>query len=135
MKKPYIKPCPCCGSKEVNLLQTVEANEILWHIECQECGIRTECYPSNTPAGKAHPFDEVFFNTNEAISSAAEMWNTRHYEPRHASHEPSALPLESMSTDDLVSTSKRIADIISKRAVELVNKIDNMIKEENHEHE
>lgn len=40
-----IKPCPFCGSKDIEILEWTFKNDInTWQVECQECGVSGSMY-------------------------------------------------------------------------------------------
>ena len=65
-KEDILKPCPFCGSSELELCNTWTA---LYWIECRNCGAQVD--------GIAYPNDERPDDHQEAKQSAIEFWNTR----------------------------------------------------------
>lgn len=76
-----LMPCAHCGSTDVHLVRSVRnAPAVLWHVECMDCGIRTNDYEEsvgNVPASSYKDYDAVVTDMELAIECAVGTWNTR----------------------------------------------------------
>ena len=58
-EEEFLKPCPCCNSKNVALEKTPPSSSISantettgWYVECYNCGLRTAAWLSPVKARK-----------------------------------------------------------------------------------
>lgn len=63
MCEQYLRPCPFCGEKYINLLRIEESDEC-W-LECSSCGIETQLYDNEELAVAAWNKRAAELNSDE----------------------------------------------------------------------
>ena len=116
--------CAHCGSDNVKLLRTIEDNEVLWHVECTDCGISTISYPEPCLPNELGCDEESAKGAMEdAISSAVAMWNSRANVPCDACSSAGSYDVNGMDDDELMKLYKTCVNALTTKARELMKKI------------
>ena len=72
--KLELKPCAHCGSPAVKLYRINESNKNLWHVECMDCGIRTNDFSEDYSNGDHM---SIINGISKAVYCAVSTWNDR----------------------------------------------------------
>ena len=127
--------CAHCGSDNVKLLRTIEDNEVLWHVECIDCGISTISYPEPCIPNEMNCSEEDAKGAMEmAINSAVTMWNSRVNVPCNACEyanecDDDDCEAADLSVDDAVNLAKKCIDILFKSVHDAMKNINNAMED------
>lgn len=75
----YLRPCIHCGNVSPVLIRSINKDaSASWHVECRDCGIRTDNYTED--CNDSSTYSEVTNAMKLAIDCCAHTWNYRKVE-------------------------------------------------------
>lgn len=128
---PKLMNCAHCGSDNVKLLRTIEDNEVLWHVECLDCGISTTSYPEPVEdfCGILKDEHAVDAMTADAIDCAVRSWNSRS-DVNCDACECDGIDVEALNDDDLMHLYKACVDALTAKARGLMHTIKKVVEDD-----